>query len=243
MRSMFSIGAGVLLTACTQPAAMVEDKGGMFFAKEGVSAQHYANIAPAAGSARSYSPPPRVISYGTTTSPDTAPLTSVSTKDLGPPAPSEIKHAPSDISSRNIWEKPTSSASPTTYFIAPVQGKITSTYGKRTNGMGNDGITYSAPLGEPVYASQGGEVAYVGNELKSYGNMVIIKHAHNFNTTYANLGRSVVSKDSKVKQGQIIGYVGQSGDAPAPQLHFAMRKGTATVNPQEYLSNTIASKF
>lgn len=241
MRSVFLLGASLFVTACTQPAVMVENKGSMFFGNKYASARDYGNIAPASGGSYYSSNEPEVISYGTSMS-ETAPLTSVSTRDLSAPS-KEASGGAVSISTRKLWEsKPASSSNTSSSgYIPPVQGKITSAFGMRSNGMGNDGITYSAPLGEPVYATADGTVAYVGDELKSYGHMVIIKHTNNMNSSYAHLGRSVVSKDTTVNQGQIIGYVGQSGGAAEPQLHFALRNGKDAVNPANYLSKQLAS--
>lgn len=242
MRIVTLLCTGLLLSACTQQAAQVDSRGSIFYGKNGASSNRYANITPAAGNNNYSAPPPHVISYGTTVS-STAPLAAVSSKDLDAPiAVESAEHSPTNMSQRNLWKQAdTKSSTSSSGFIPPVEGKVTAAYGKRSNGMGNDGMIYSAPLGEPVYASSNGDVAYVGNEIKAYGNMVIIKHSDNYNTSYAHLDRMVVSKGSKVKQGQIIGYVGQTGDVSEPELYFALRKGTNTVNPADFLSKQLAS--
>lgn len=127
-------------------------------------------------------------------------------------------------------------------FIKPVQGSVVSGYGKRANGAVNDGINYLLPAGEPVFASAGGEVVYVGEELKGYGKMAIIKHHGGYNSSYAHLGQTAVAKGEKVKQGHIIGYSGQTGNVDKPQLHFAIRKGADPVDPDSLLMKSMASK-
>jgi murein DD-endopeptidase MepM/ murein hydrolase activator NlpD len=231
-----TLGSLALLSACTQPAAQVDNRGDNFYGKNGSKSNLNAASKPYQPSyinnRESYSAPvANHITYDNNVS-STAPISSISTKELSAPAPT----AP-----RNVWNKPSASNAPTS-FIKPVEGKVAAGYGKRSNGLGNDGISYTAPLGEPVVASAGGEIAYVGDELKSYGNMVIIKHENNYNTAYSHLGRTVVAKGSHVKQGQIIGYVGQTGDVSEPELHFALRKGTQTINPEQYLSKQFAEK-
>ncbi len=126
-------------------------------------------------------------------------------------------------------------------FIWPVTGKkVLSGYGPKGSGKANDGINIASSEGEPVWAAADGEVVYVGNELDSYGNMVIIKHASERNTTYAHLNQSTVDKYDRVKQGDIIGYVGSTGNVRKPQLHFAVREGKNPVDPQKYISRNMA---
>jgi len=127
-------------------------------------------------------------------------------------------------------------------FMWPVNGKhIISAFGPKGNGKTNDGINIAASEGEPVWASADGEVVYVGNELQGYGNMVLIKHSGNKTTAYAHLNRPTVDKYDRVKQGDIIGYVGTTGNVKEPQLHFAIRDGKDPVDPAKYLSRSVAS--
>jgi murein DD-endopeptidase MepM/ murein hydrolase activator NlpD len=105
----------------------------------------------------------------------------------------------------------------------------------------NDGINIASSEGEPVWAAADGEVVYVGNELQGYGNMVLIRHDGNRSTTYAHLNRATVDKYDRVKQGDIIGYVGSTGNVKQPQLHFAVREGKNPVDPRKYLARSLAS--
>ena len=121
-------------------------------------------------------------------------------------------------------------------FTWPVNGKkVLSTFGQKSKGKVNDGINIAMNDGEPVWASADGEVAYVGNEVKGYGTTVIIKHADNKSTTYAHMMRANVDKYDRVKQGDIIGYVGDTGHVSQPQLHFAIRDGRQPVDPYKFL--------
>lgn len=117
---------------------------------------------------------------------------------------------------------------------------IISTFGPKGHGLVNDGINIAADDGEPVWASGGGEVVYVGNGLAGYGNMILIKHPGNKTTAYAHLSRITVDKYQRVKQGDIIGYVGSTGNVRTPQLHFAVREGNRPVDPKKYLATNVA---
>lgn len=74
-----------------------------------------------------------------------------------------------------------------------------------------------------------------GNELKGYGNLLLIKHADGYVTAYAHADRILVEKGAFVQKGQVIGYSGSTGDVTSPQLHFEIRHDTAPVNPANLL--------
>jgi murein DD-endopeptidase MepM/ murein hydrolase activator NlpD len=137
-----------------------------------------------------------------------------------PPAVSEAPRSPN--------------AAPT--FHWPVKGRILSAYGRKPNGQQNDGINVSVPEGTPVRAAEDGVVAYAGNELKGFGNLVLIRHADNWVTAYAHLGTIDVKKDQKIKRGDTIARAGQTGGVTSPQLHFEIRKGSNPVDPEKHLS-------
>ena len=120
-------------------------------------------------------------------------------------------------------------------FIWPVKGKIISDYGKKGQGQQNDGINILAPLGTEVLASEKGTVVYAHNQLKGYGNLILIHHANGWITTYAHLNKMYVSKGMKVNKGQKIATVGHTGSVKSPQLHFEIRYNTKVVNPKKYL--------
>lgn len=126
-------------------------------------------------------------------------------------------------------------------FAWPVSGHVISDFGATANGGKNDGINIATAMDTPIHASASGTVTYAGDELKNYGNLVLVKHAGGFTTAYAHADRLVVSRGDVVTKGQVIGYSGQTGDVSAPQLHFEIRDQTTPVNPRSYLSNTTAS--
>jgi murein DD-endopeptidase MepM/ murein hydrolase activator NlpD len=125
---------------------------------------------------------------------------------------------------------------PNSPFIWPVDGKVISKFGPAKDNLRNDGINIAAPVGAPVKASAAGTVAYAGNELRGFGNMVLLRHADGWVTAYAHGSSLLVKKGETVKQGQTIARVGSSGNVDAPQLHFELRKGTKAVDPLKVLT-------
>jgi len=122
-------------------------------------------------------------------------------------------------------------------FGWPVQGQVISKYGATADGLRNDGINISAPAGAPVVAAADGVVAYAGNELRGFGNMILIRHPDGWVTAYAHNQSLAVKKGDTVKRGQTIARVGQTGNVTAPQLHFEIRKGTSAQDPMKYLGS------
>ena len=120
-------------------------------------------------------------------------------------------------------------------FRWPVKGRIIAGFGQRPNGMQNDGINLAVPEGTPVKAADDGVVAYAGNELKGYGNLVLIRHSNGFVSAYANASELMVKRGDNVKRGQVIAHAGQTGNVTSPQLHFEIRKGSTPVDPTKYL--------
>jgi murein DD-endopeptidase MepM/ murein hydrolase activator NlpD len=125
----------------------------------------------------------------------------------------------------------------TPQFRWPVKGRVISGFGQKPNGQQNDGINLSVPEGTPIKASEDGVVAYAGNELKGYGNLVLIRHAEGWVTAYAHTSEVLVKRGEAVKRGQVIARAGQTGGVVAPQLHFEIRKGSTPVDPAQHLSS------
>jgi murein DD-endopeptidase MepM/ murein hydrolase activator NlpD len=120
-------------------------------------------------------------------------------------------------------------------FRWPVKGRIIAAFGPRPNGGQNDGINLAVPEGTPIKAADDGVVAYAGNELKGYGNLVLIRHANGFVSAYANASELLVKRGDTIKRGQVIAHAGQTGNVTSPQLHFEIRKGSTPVDPTKYL--------
>jgi murein DD-endopeptidase MepM/ murein hydrolase activator NlpD len=121
-------------------------------------------------------------------------------------------------------------------FRWPVRGKVITSYGAKTNGKANDGINLAVPEGTPVKAAEDGVVAYSGNELKGYGNLVLVRHANGYVTAYAHASELLVKRGDTIKRGQVIAKSGQSGEVSSPQLHFEIRKGSSPVDPLQFLN-------
>ena len=123
----------------------------------------------------------------------------------------------------------------TAKFLWPVNGKVISSFGTLGKGRKNDGINIKAPLGSDVKAADKGVVAYAGNELKGFGNLILIKHPDGWITAYAHNQKLLVKKGQTVVKGEKIATVGQTGGVDGPQLHFEVRAGKKAVNPRKYL--------
>lgn len=122
-----------------------------------------------------------------------------------------------------------------TKFMWPVNGTVISGFGNLGKGRKNDGINIKAPLGTAVKAADGGTVAYAGNELKGFGNLILVKHSDGWITAYAHNDKLLVKKGQKVVRGEKIATVGSTGSVTVPQLHFEVRAGKKAVNPRTYL--------
>jgi murein DD-endopeptidase MepM/ murein hydrolase activator NlpD len=123
----------------------------------------------------------------------------------------------------------------TARFVWPVSGRIISAFGASASGERNDGINIAANRGTPIRAAADGIVTYSGNELKGYGNLVLIKHDDEYVTAYAHAERTLVNRGDKVKKGEVIAYTGETGDVTEPQLHFEIRHDTKPVDPRPLL--------
>jgi len=120
-------------------------------------------------------------------------------------------------------------------FIWPLKGEVVLEYGTTGHGQHNDGINIAAPRGTAVVAAESGVVAYAGNELRGFGNLLLIKHEGGWMTAYAHNDALLVKRGDVVKRGQKIAKVGDSGGVSEPQLHFEVRQGTRAVDPATVL--------
>ncbi len=154
---------------------------------------------------------------------------------------SSAKTTTSNTSKASTYTRHTAAAAKTTntfrstQFSWPVQGTIISNYGTIGKGRSNDGINIKAPLGTAVKAADSGKVAYAGNELKGFGNLILIQHNDGWITAYAHNNKLLVKKGQQVKRGEKIATVGSSGGVNTPQLHFEVRSGSKALNPRNYL--------
>jgi len=126
--------------------------------------------------------------------------------------------------------------------IWPVEGRVGSSFGERQdpiNGEGafHAGIDIDAPYGTPVRATADGDVT--GASMGAgYGRQIVLTHGHDLLTVYGHLSAMAVMPGEHVIRGQVIGYVGQSGRATGPHLHYEVRVHNIPVNPHKYMRNT-----
>ncbi len=125
-------------------------------------------------------------------------------------------------------------------FIWPAKGKIIAHFGPLAKGRHNDGINIALPQGAPVRAAADGVVAYAGNELRGFGNLLLIKHADGWISAYAHNEELLVRRGAVVKRGQTIARAGATGSARSPQLHFELRKGAQAMDPLRHLPSARA---
>lgn len=155
-------------------------------------------------------------------------------------APPSAKPAPAPEPG-HVAAAPSPKPRNTRVFAWPVEGRIISSYGTAASGTHNDGINIATRAGEPIRAADAGKVAYAGNELRGYGNLVLIKHSGGYMTAYAHNGKLLVKRGQTVQRGQEIAKAGATGTVNAPQLHFEIRQGTRALDPTDYLPSLRAS--
>ena len=121
-------------------------------------------------------------------------------------------------------------------FAWPARGKVISNFGTTQNGERNDGINIAMPEGTPIKAAAAGTVSYSGDQLKDYGNLLLIKHDGGYVTAYAHADHLLVARGQTVTKGQVIAYAGRTGDVTTPQLHFEIRHDTTPLDPNRLLA-------
>ena len=122
------------------------------------------------------------------------------------------------------------------YFLWPAEGKLLSSFGPKEGGLHNDGINFAVPRGAPLRAAENGVVAYAGNELPGYGNLLLIRHAGGWMTAYAHNEKLLVERGEIVDRGQVISHAVTTGNVSSAQAHFELRRNGEPVNPVKYLS-------
>jgi murein DD-endopeptidase MepM/ murein hydrolase activator NlpD len=211
--ALAAVTAGVLMAGCMPDSPRTHLDWGV---NTKVAPRH---VAANSGSARTYTYQEKEARPA----PRSAPHTPVTRQALAPAAPAG----------------PPAADAPA--FAWPVSGRVISEFGATANGGKNDGINIATAAGAPIHASASGTVTYAGDELKNYGNLVLVKHSGGYTTAYAHAERLLVARGDVVTRGQVIAYSGQTGDVSSPQLHFEIRSATMPVDPRAYLSAKTAS--
>ena len=159
----------------------------------------------------------------------TPPTAVSSTSEHSPP------HSPETIGTTGAAEIQAPAAHGDGTFLWPVRGRVLEGFGTGQDGTHNDGINIAASRGAAIEATDGGVVAYSGNELRGYGNLILVKHPNGWISAYAHCDLVLVRTGQKVVRGQVIARVGATGNVSEPQLHFELRRGKKPVDPREYL--------
>jgi murein DD-endopeptidase MepM/ murein hydrolase activator NlpD len=167
-----------------------------------------------------------------TPAPQAAPAPAPLASPAPPPTPANPPAAPSEA---NPAPQPGR-------FLWPVRGVVVSDFGPKPGGLQNDGVNIAAPRGTPFRAAEAGTVIYAGNELRGFGNLLLLRHEGGYVTAYAHADELSVQRGDQVRRGQTIGRVGQTGGVTTPQLHFEIRRGTRPVNPMDYLGAQTAER-
>lgn len=223
----------VVLSSCSsQQTAQVEDKGTKFYGKgtpsnrlQYISLETQQAAATPAVESKSLSAPSK-------TTPSVATNTNAVVKPKNGPF---MTQAESKMASDNVLKSIASSR-----WQWPVNGRIIQAFGPQRDGVASQGITIAAAEGDPICAVQAGEVAYVGQNVRDYGNMVILRHEDGTLTSYSHARAITVTKGQQLAAGSVLGFVGQTGSAKTPQLHFAVREGSRAVDPLSKLPHDMA---
>ena len=102
------------------------------------------------------------------------------------------------------------------------------------------GMDFSAKTGTEIYATGDGIVSKIKRSKRGYGNYVKINHGFGYETLYAHMSKYIVKRGQKVKRGEVIGYVGNSGISTAPHLHYEVRKDNKKINPMNFYYNDLS---
>ncbi|WGJ14261.1 peptidoglycan DD-metalloendopeptidase family protein [Methylocapsa sp. D3K7] len=207
----------------TPPRSLASQAEALKLAKAHAPAAKTAAVEPAAKPAQKLSATPQAQKTAAASPAPSAAKPETSRTAKADPAPGAAEPAKASATTADA-------ANPE--FRWPARGRIIQAF----KPGGNDGINIAVPEGTSVKAAESGVVAYAGNELKGYGNLILIRHPNGFVSAYANTSDIEVKRGETVKRGQTIAKSGQSGNVASPQLHFELRKGTTPVDPTQYLA-------
>ena len=152
---------------------------------------------------------------------------------------------PESAGTTTVAPTPTKTAVPRKKFVAPqlgqgvfswpVEGEIITEFGPSARGVHNDGVNISSTPGAPVMVSATGTVAFVGENIKNFGKLVLVKHDGGIITAYAHLQDIAVREGQVLTAGDTIGSVGATGRVDRPQLHFEIRKSRQPIDPRSLI--------
>ncbi len=120
-------------------------------------------------------------------------------------------------------------------FRWPVEGRVISSFGAKPGGRFNDGVNLKASAGQAVRAAGDGVVAYAGDAIPGFGNLVLVKHAGGWVSAYGHNEAVLVARGRRVAAGEVIARAGQTGAVAEPQVHFELRRGRTPIDPQRVI--------
>lgn len=135
---------------------------------------------------------------------------------------------------------------PTIMPVSKDRVRLSSLFGWRRNPFNrrvfsfHNGVDFSGRIGTPIYATGDGVVIDPRQGMSGYGRFVLINHGFNYKTLYAHLHRALVKPGDRVKRGQVIGYLGNTGSSTGPHLHYEVIKAGNPVNPMNYIFTSLS---
>ncbi len=171
----------------------------------------------------------------TATQPSAAPSAPVQLASLPSPALTQEPRPTEPIKTPSVASVQEDVEVSSEKFRWPVRGRIISDFGTKPGGGKNEGVNLAVPEGTPVKAAGDGTVIYSGNELKGYGNLVLVRHSEGWVSAYAHNSELKVKRGDKIRRGDVIGLAGATGSVSQPQVHFELRKGNKPVDPLKHL--------
>lgn len=123
-------------------------------------------------------------------------------------------------------------------FIWPAKGQVIAKFGRQGDGVVNNGIKIRVKESTPIYAAENGTVIYADSGLKTYGNLILLRHNNGVITAYAHNSQNMAERGEKVKKGEVIALAGMTGNVTEPQLHFEVRRNARAIDPQKVLPQT-----
>jgi murein DD-endopeptidase MepM/ murein hydrolase activator NlpD len=221
------VGAAVLV-----PPASIPESGGGVATGGGASVGAPQNT-PIVTSQRHVKPPVAAKPSGGHTI--VQPLKAANAPQAGKPVLEPRKLAVATPPEKSAGVEPVKPSDAAPSFRWPVRGQVIAGFGPKTDGQRNNGIDIAVPENTPIKAADDGVVIYSGNELKSFGNLVLVRHNNDYITAYAHAKELRVKRGDAIKSGEIIGMSGQTGNIETPQIHFEIRKGSTPVDPMQLL--------
>ncbi len=148
------------------------------------------------------------------------------------PPPKTNSKPPPAVENKKAAPDPAPPADPSFRIGKPSNGPILEVF----NGTTNKGVEYGGKIGDPVLAVADGSIIFSGNSLRSYGNLVIVKHNNSYISVYAHNSKNLVKEGDVIKRGQKIAEMGNS-ETDRVKLHFELRRESKPIDPSGYFDS------